>query len=125
METNKKAMVVDDSRLTQKQLAQILTESGIEVAEFASNGIEAVEKFNARRGEFDIITLDITMPLMDGVSVLKKILETDASARVLMVSALGKESVIKSCMQAGARNFIIKPFHAEKVKEIIRNVIAA
>jgi two-component system, chemotaxis family, chemotaxis protein CheY len=125
MELNKKAMIVDDSRLTQKQLAQIFTEAGIEVAEVASNGVEAVEKFNARKGDFDIITLDITMPLLDGLSVLKKILETDANARILMVSAIGKENVIKSCMQAGARNFIIKPFHAEKVKEIIRNVIAA
>lgn len=125
METGKKAMIVDDSRLTQRQLAQILTDCGIEVAEVASNGVEAIDKFTAQPGAFDLITLDITMPLLDGLSVLKKILEMDKDARILMVSAIGKENVIKSCMLSGARNFIVKPFHAEKVKEIVRNVIAA
>lgn len=125
METTKKAMIVDDSKLTQKQLAQIFAACGIEVVDFASNGQEAVEKYGKLRDELDIITLDITMPVLDGLSVLKKVLEIDSSAKVVMVSALGKESIIKTCMMTGARNFIIKPFHADKVKEIILNVVAA
>lgn len=118
-------MIVDDSKLTQKQLAQIFADCGIEVVEFASNGQEAVEKFEKLRGTVDIITLDITMPILDGLSVLKKVLEIDNGAKVVIVSAIGKDNIIKTCMTTGARNFIIKPFHADKVKEIIRNVVAA
>lgn len=125
METTKKAMIVDDSKLTQKQLAQIFADCGIEVVEFAANGAEAVEKFEKVRGAVDIVTLDITMPVMDGLSVLKKVLEIDNAAKVLMVSAIGKENIIKTCMTTGAQNFITKPFHADKVKQIIRNVVAA
>lgn len=125
MSTGKKALVVDDSRLTQKQLAQILTDCGVEVVDFASNGAEAVEKYQNLREQVDIVTLDITMPVMDGLSVLKKILEFDSAANVLMVSAIGKENIIKTCMGSGAKNFIIKPFHAEKVREIVRTIVAA
>jgi len=125
METKKRAMIVDDSRLTQKQLAQILTDCGIDVTDIASNGLEAVDKVKAKQGAFDIITLDITMPQLDGVSALKQIMAIDSNARVLMVSAIGKENVIKACMAQGARNFIVKPFHAEKVKEIVRATVAA
>lgn len=123
--TGKKALIVDDSRLTQKQLAQILTDCGLEVVDFASNGAEAVEKYQSLRDQIDIITLDITMPVMDGLSVLKKILEFNSAANILMVSAIGKENIIKSCLTSGARNFIVKPFHAEKVKEIVRGIVAA
>lgn len=125
MEIGKKALVVDDSKLTQKQLAQILTDCGVEVVGFASNGAEAVEKYKELGDQLDIVTLDITMPVMDGLSVLKKILEMDAQAKILMVSAIGKEGIIKTCMMNGASNFVIKPFHAEKVKEIVRNIVAA
>jgi len=125
MNKNIKALVVDDSRLTQKQLAQILTDCGVEVADFASNGAEAVEKFQNLQDSVNLVTLDITMPVMDGLSVLKKILEFDKDAKVIMVSAIGKENIIKTCMMNGARNFIIKPFHADKVKEIVRNLVAA
>jgi two-component system chemotaxis response regulator CheY len=125
MSTGKKALIVDDSRLTQKQLAQILTDCGVEVLDVASNGAEAVEKYANLRDQLDIVTLDITMPVLDGLSVLKKILESNAEAKVIMVSAIGKENIIKTCMTSGARNFIIKPFHAEKVKEIVRTIIAA
>jgi len=125
MVKTKKALVVDDSRLTQKQLAQILDNCGIEVVDFAANGMEALDKFREHRQILDVITLDITMPIMDGLAVLKNILKIDADAKIVMVSALGKESIIKSCMSNGARNFITKPFHADKVKEIIRNLVAA
>lgn len=125
MSTGKKALVVDDSRLTQKQLGQILTDCGIEVVDVASNGAEAVEKYQNLQGQIDLVTLDITMPVMDGLSVLKKILEMDSAAKVLMVSAIGKENIIKTCMTSGARNFIIKPFHAEKVKDIVQSIVAA
>lgn len=125
MNKTMKALVVDDSRLTQKQLAQILTDCGVEVADFAGNGAEAVEKFENLKDSVDLITLDITMPVMDGLAVLKRILEVQPGARVIMVSAIGKENIIKTCMLTGARNFITKPFHAEKVKEIVRNLVAA
>lgn len=125
MENKKKAFVVDDSKLTQKQLSQILGDCGIEVVDIASNGQEALEKYATLKDKIDLVTLDITMPIVDGLTVLKKILETSPNARILMVSAIGKEATIQSCMMQGARNFIVKPFHADKVKEIVRSVVAA
>ena len=124
MEEKKKAMIVDDSRLTQKQLAQILTDCDIDVTDIAANGVEAVDKVKANPNAFDLITLDITMPQLDGVSALKEIMQVNPNARVLMVSAIGKENVIKACMASGARNFIVKPFQAEKVKEIVKATLA-
>lgn len=119
---NSKALIVDDSKLTQKQLAKILTECAFANIDFASDGAEALTKFKAAPEPYNLITLDITMPQVDGVTVLKQMISHDNKANIIMVSALGRENVIGPCMAMGAKNFIVKPFDANKVKEIVMNI---
>jgi two-component system chemotaxis response regulator CheY len=117
-----KVLVVDDSMFIAKQLGQILTSEGFEVVGTAGDGAQGVEKFQALKP--DIVTMDITMPVMDGVSALEKILEIDKEARVIMVSALGKEDVVKKCLLLGAKSFIIKPLDRAKVLERVVSIVS-
>jgi len=117
-----RVLVVDDSMFIAKQLGQILTSEGFEVADTAADGAQGVEKYKAL-GNIDLVTMDITMPVMDGVSALEKILEHDKQARIIMVSALGKEDVVKKCLLMGAKSYIVKPLDRKKVLERIVSVL--
>jgi len=117
-----RVLVVDDSMFIAKQLGQILTSEGFEVADTAADGAQGVEKYKAL-GNIDLVTMDITMPVMDGVSALEKILELDKQAKVIMVSALGKEDVVKKCLLMGAKSYIVKPLDRKKVLERIASVL--
>jgi len=117
-----RVLVVDDSMFIAKQLGQILTSEGFEVADTAADGAQGVEKYKAL-GNVDLVTMDITMPVMDGVSALEKILEHDKQAKVIMVSALGKEDVVKKCLLMGAKSYIVKPLDRKKVLERIVSVL--
>jgi two-component system chemotaxis response regulator CheY len=112
-----RVLVVDDSMFIAKQLGQIFTSEGFEVAATASDGAQGVEKYKELHPNVDLVTMDITMPVMDGVSALEKILEFDKDARVIMVSALGKEDVVKKCLLMGAKSYIVKPLDRKKVLE--------
>jgi len=115
-----KVLIIDDSTFIAKQLAKILTSEGFEIADTAANGAMGINKYMVMHPDIDLVTLDITMPGTDGVSVLEKILEFDKEAVVIMVSAVGNEETIKKCLQIGARNFILKPLDRDKVlKRII------
>jgi two-component system chemotaxis response regulator CheY len=116
-----RVLVVDDSMFIAKQLGQILTSEGFAVAATAADGAQGVEKFTELKP--DLVTMDITMPVMDGVTALEKILELDKNARVIMVSALGKEDVVKKCLLMGAKSFIIKPLDRTKVLERIISIV--
>jgi len=120
----KNVLLVDDSVLTQKQLSRILEEGGYIVKAIAKNGLEAVDKFTQMKGELDLITLDITMPEMDGIQVLEKIFSIKPDAKVIMVSAMGKETTVQQCLSMGAKSFIIKPFYKSKILETIEHVAA-
>jgi len=117
-----RVLVVDDSMFIAKQLGQILTSEGFEVADTAADGAQGVEKYKAL-GNIDLVTMDITMPVMDGVSALEKILEHDKNAKIIMVSALGKEDVVKKCLLMGAKSYIVKPLDRKKVLERIVSVL--
>jgi two-component system, chemotaxis family, chemotaxis protein CheY len=117
-----RVLVVDDSMFIAKQLGQILTSEGFEVADTAADGAQGVEKYKAL-GNIDLVTMDITMPVMDGVSALEKILEHDKQAKIIMVSALGKEDVVKKCLLMGAKSYIVKPLDRKKVLERIVSVL--
>ena len=112
-----RVLVVDDSMFVAKQLTQILTSEGFEVVDTASNGQEGLEKYKEHYPNVDLVTMDITMPKMDGVTALEKIIEFDKNARIVMISALGKQDLVKKALMIGAKNYIVKPLDRKKVLE--------
>ena len=114
-----RVMIVDDSMFVAKQLGQILTSEGYEVVTTACDGKEGLEKYKELHPNIDLVTMDITMPKMDGITALEQIMAFDKSARVVMVSALGKEELVKKSLLLGARNYIIKPLDRKKLLERI------
>jgi two-component system chemotaxis response regulator CheY len=119
--TKYKVLIVDDSMFIAKQLGQILQSEGFEIAGTAADGAKGVEQFQALQP--DLVTMDITMPVMDGVTALEKILAIDKEAKIIMVSALGKEDVVKKCLLMGAKSFIIKPLDRTKVLERVISIV--
>ncbi|MDR2071520.1 MAG: response regulator [Treponema sp.] len=118
-----RVLVVDDSMFIAKQLGQIFTSEGFEVADTAADGAQGVEKYKELYPNIDLVTMDITMPVMDGVSALEKILEFDKDAKIIMVSALGKEDVVKKSLLMGAKSYIVKPLDRKKVLERVVSVL--
>jgi two-component system chemotaxis response regulator CheY len=118
-----RVLVVDDSMFIAKQLGQIFTSEGFELADTAGDGAQGLEKYKALHPNVDLVTMDITMPVMDGVSALERILEFDKEAKVIMVSALGKEDVVKKCLLMGAKSYIVKPLDRKKVLERVVSVL--
>lgn len=118
-----RVLVVDDSMFVKKQLGQILSSEGFEVVATAGNGEEAIDKYKEIYPNVDVVTMDITMPKMDGVTALEKIMEFDKNAKIVMVSALGKQDLVKKSFMLGAKNYIIKPLDRQKVLERIVTVL--
>ena len=103
-----------------KQISQYLTSEGFEIVGNATDGGDAVEKYKELSPNIDLVTMDITMPNVDGISALEQILDFDKGARVIMVSALGKQDLVKKALLLGAKNYIVKPLDREKVLDRIR-----
>jgi two-component system chemotaxis response regulator CheY len=118
-----RVLVVDDSMFIAKQLGQIFTSEGFDVVGTAADGAQGYERYKELHPNVDLVTMDITMPVMDGVTALQKILEFDKEARVIMVSALGKEDVVKKCLLLGAKSYIVKPLDRKKVLERVVSVV--
>ncbi len=114
-------LIVDDAMIIRMILRKILTEAGFEIAGEASNGAEAIRKYQELRP--DLVTMDITMPEMGGIKALKAIREFDPNAKVIICSAMGQKSLIIEAMEAGAVNFLAKPFDEEKVVETVRKTL--
>ena len=114
-----RVMIVDDSMFVAKQLGQSLTSEGYEVVTTAADGKEGVDKYKELFPNIDLVTMDITMPKMDGLTALEQIMAFDKNAKVVMVSALGKEELVKKSLLLGAKNYIIKPLDRKKVLERI------
>jgi two-component system chemotaxis response regulator CheY len=112
-----RVLVVDDSMFVTKQIGQILTSEGFEVVATAGDGEQGVEKYKELFPNVDLVTMDITMPKMDGVTALEKIMEFDKNAKVVMISALGKQDLVKQSLLLGAKNYIVKPLDRTKVLE--------
>jgi two-component system, chemotaxis family, chemotaxis protein CheY len=112
-----RVLVVDDAAFMRKMVSDALTKGGHEVVGEAGNGVEAVSQYQALKPE--VTTLDITMPEKDGLAALKEIIALDPSARVIMCSALGQESKVLESIKAGARDFVVKPFQADRVIEAV------
>ncbi len=118
-----RVLIVDDSMFIAKQLGQILSSEGFEIAGTATDGVAGLEKYKELFPNVDLVTMDITMPVMDGVSALEKIIEFDKNAVVVMVSALGKEDVVKKSLLIGAKSYIVKPLDRKKVLERVVSVL--
>ena len=114
-----KILIVDDAAFMRMMLKDILTKGGFEIAGEAADGNEAVAKYN----EPDLVTLDITMPNKDGIQALKEIKAADPNATCVICSAMGQQSMVIDAIQSGAKDFIVKPFQADRVIESIRKVL--
>ena len=117
----KRVLVCDDAAFMRMMIKDILTKNGYEVAGEAENGKKAVEKYNETKP--DLVLMDITMPEMDGIQALKAIKGADPSASVIMCSAMGQQAMVIEAIQSGAKDFIVKPFQAERVLEAVKKVV--
>lgn len=113
-------LVVDDATFMRTMLRDILTAGGFEVIGEAKDGSEAVEQF--RKLNPDITTMDIVMPLKSGIDAVKDIISIKRDAKIIMCSALGQETLVIEAINAGAKDYIVKPFESEKVIEIVGKV---
>lgn len=118
-----RVLIVDDSMFVAKQLNQILTSEGYQIVGTAGDGLEGYEKYKELFPNVDVVTMDITMPKMDGLTALQKIMEFDKDAKVIMISALGKQDLVKQALVAGAKNYIVKPLDRKKVLERFLSVV--
>jgi two-component system chemotaxis response regulator CheY len=117
-------LIVDDSKFMRKMLSDILTEEGHQIVGEAENAVEARELY--KKLNPDLMTLDIIMPETEGIdaiSALKAIMMANPQAKVIIVSAMGQEEVVEDCIQAGASDFIVKPFRSSKVAGVVKSVL--
>ena len=117
-----RVLVVDDAAFMRKMVSDALAKGGHEVVGEAGNGVEAVARYQELRPE--VTTLDITMPEKDGLAALKEIIALDPTARVVMCSALGQESKVLESIKAGAKDFVVKPFQADRVLGAVEKALS-
>ncbi|MBI4421847.1 MAG: response regulator [Gemmatimonadetes bacterium] len=114
-------LVCDDAAFMRTLLGDILAQAGLEVVGEAHTGTEAVQKFQQLRP--DLVTMDILMPDMGGIDAVREILKMDPQARVLMCSAMGQQALVLEAIQAGAKDFVVKPFQPSRVLEAVERVL--
>jgi len=114
-------LIVDDAAFMRMMIRDILTKNGFEVVGEAQDGMQAIEKFKDLQP--DLVTMDITMPEMDGITALKEIRKIDPNAKVIMCSAMGQQAMVIDAIQAGAKDFIVKPFQADRVLDAIKKTL--
>jgi len=114
-------LIVDDAAFMRMMIKDILSKNGFTVVGEAENGLRAVEKYKELSP--DLVIMDITMPEMDGIQAVKQIKSLDPSAKIIMCSAMGQQAMVIESIQAGARDFIVKPFQAERVIEAVKKVV--
>lgn len=117
----KRILVVDDAAFMRMMLKDILSKNGYEIVGEGENGAIGLEKYLELRP--DLVTMDITMPEMDGITAIKEIRRIDPSARVIMCSAMGQQAMVIDAIQAGAKDFIVKPFQPDRVLEAVAKAL--
>lgn len=116
----RKVLIADDSQFMRFVLKKILEKNGFEVVADVENGKKAVESYKEFKP--DLVTMDVVMPGMDGIEATRNIVEFDKKANVVVVSALGQQPLVNEAMEAGAKDFIVKPFEESKVVEVIKKI---
>ncbi len=114
-------LIADDASFMRQIIREILESEGHEIVAEASDGIQAVEEW--KKHQPDVVTMDIVMPRRSGIDAVRAIIGIDASARIVMCSALGQETLVTEALQAGAADFIVKPFKPDAVLETLRQVL--
>ena len=114
-------LVVDDAAFMRMRCTKLLQDNGYETIE-AGNGVEAVQKYKQYKPEG--VLMDITMPDMDGIETLKKLMEIDPGVKVSMVTAMGQQSLVIEALKSGAKDFVVKPFNADRVLAAVRKITA-
>jgi len=114
-------LVVDDAAFMRMMVKDILVKNGYEVVGEAENGLRAVERY--KETEPDLVIMDITMPEMDGIEAVKQIKKINNAAKIIMCSAMGQQGMVIESIQAGARDFIVKPFQADRIIEAVKKVL--
>lgn len=117
---SKRVLVVDDAVFMRMKLKDILEKNGYEVVAEAQNGVEAIEKYKTENP--DLVTMDITMPEMDGIEALKGIKAVNPNAKIIMCSAMGQQSMVMEAIQSGALDFIVKPFDTDRVIQSLNKI---
>ena len=117
----KSILICDDAAFMRMMIKDILTKNGYDIAGEAENGAVAVDKYSETKP--DLVMMDITMPEKDGIQALKEIRSKDGGANIIMCSAMGQQAMVIESIQAGAKDFIVKPFQADRVLEAVRKVI--
>ena len=117
----KNILICDDAAFMRMMIKDILTKNGYNIAGEAENGQVAVDKYKELKP--DLVLMDITMPEMDGIQALKTIKAADPSALIIMCSAMGQQAMVIESIQAGAKDFIVKPFQADRVLEAVKKVV--
>ncbi|NLY88911.1 MAG: response regulator [Firmicutes bacterium] len=118
---SKRVLVVDDAAFMRIMIKDILQKGGYEVVGEAEDGKKAIEKYKELKP--DLVTMDITMPDMDGIAAVKEIRKIDENAVIIMCSAMGQQAMVIDAIQAGAKDFVVKPFQPERVLEAIKKVM--
>lgn len=118
----KRVLIVDDAAFMRMMIKNILTKHGYEVVGEAENAAVAVELYKQLKP--DLVTMDITMPEMDGIAGVKAIRAIDPNAKIIMVSAMGQQAMVMEAIQAGAKDFIVKPFQQERILQAMERVLA-
>ena len=116
-----RVLIVDDASFMRMTIRQMLEKDGHETVGEAGDGIEAVRKFIEVKP--DVVLLDITMPEMNGVEALKRIKELEPTAKVIICSAMGQQAIVAQAIQAGSKDFIVKPFEAERLIAAVNRVM--
>lgn len=119
-ESSHTVMIVDDARIIRSMLKAILTKLDLVVVAEATNGAEALELYEQLRPE--LVTMDITMPILDGLSAARSIRAKDPASNIVMVTSVGQESVMREAIMIGVRDFIVKPFDEKRITSTVRRI---
>ena len=119
---NQTVLVCDDAIFMRTMISDILSQAGFEVVGEAESGLQAVEKYRALKP--DLVTMDIVMPDMGGIEAVREICKSDPEAKILMCSAMGQQALVVEAIQAGAKDFVVKPFQPSRVLEAVQRVLA-
>ena len=118
---SKSVLICDDAIFMRTMVGDILTQAGYDVVGEAETGVQAVERFRELRP--DLVTMDIVMPDMGGIDAVREIVKLDPEAKVLMCSAMGQQALVVEAIQAGAKDFVVKPFQPSRVLEAVQRVL--